>query len=95
MAHPHSAGYAGTSSPLRTSVQPLLCFLRASELPSAASTLPSVEAPTFVRFLTFIYWVLSLSYFDISLSAIFYISMSPFSLHKLMRSLILSFIYPS
>ena len=30
--------------------------------PSAASTLPSVEAPTFVRFLTFLYWVLSLSY---------------------------------
>ena len=39
-------------------------FLRASVLSSAASTLPSVEAPSFVRFLTFLYWVLSLSYFS-------------------------------
>ena len=28
------------------------------------STLPSVEAPMFVRFLAFLYWVLSLSYFS-------------------------------
>ena len=39
-------------------------FLRASMLSSAASTLPSVEAPTFVLFLIFFYWVLSLSYFS-------------------------------
>ena len=51
------------SSLFRTSVQPLSSFLRASFLPSSASTLPSFEAPTFVRFLTFLYWVLSLSYF--------------------------------
>ena len=55
---------AGTSSLLRTSVQPLSPLLRASVLPSAALTLHSVEAPTFVRFLTFLYWVLSLSYFS-------------------------------
>ena len=47
-------------------------------LPSAASTLPSFEAPTFVRFLTFLYLVLSLSYFHTSLSAIFHTSLSPF-----------------
>ena len=51
-----------TSSMLRTSVLKLSSFLRASVLPSAASTLPSVEAATFVRFLTFLYWVLSHPY---------------------------------
>ena len=52
-----------TSSLLRTSVLPLLSFVRVLVLPSAASTLPPFEARTFVRFLTFLYWVLSLSYF--------------------------------
>ena len=46
---------AGISFLFRTSVLPLLSFLRVSVLPSAASTLPSVEAPTFVRFLNFLY----------------------------------------
>ena len=55
---------AGTSSFLRTSVQPFSSFLRASVLPSTASTLPSFQPPTFVRFLIFLYWVLSLSYFS-------------------------------
>ena len=55
---------AGTSSLYRTSVQPMLSFLRASVLPSAALTLLSVEAPTFVRWLVFLWWVLSLSYFS-------------------------------
>ena len=83
---------AGTSSLLRTSVQPLSCFLRASVLPSAASTLPSVEAPTFVRFLTFLYWVCHFRIFHSSLSAFFHTSLSPFFLNKLMRFLKLSFI---
>ena len=55
---------AGTSSLLRTSVQPLSSFLHASVLPSATSTWPPLEAPMFVGFLTFLYWVLSLSYFS-------------------------------
>ena len=55
---------AGTSSLLRISVQPFSSFLRASVLPSSASTLFSVQPPTFVRFLTFLYWFLSLSYFS-------------------------------
>ena len=42
---------------MRTSEQPFSSFLRASVLPSTASTLPSVQPPTFVRFLTFLYWV--------------------------------------
>ena len=46
---------AGTSSLLRTSLQPLSPFLRASGLPAVAPTLPPVEAPTFVFFLTFLY----------------------------------------
>ena len=53
---------AGTSSRLRTSVKPFWSFLMASVLPAAAATLPSVQPPTFVRFLTFLYWLLSLLY---------------------------------
>ena len=54
----------GTSSLLRTSVQPFSSFQRASVLPPAAATLPSVQPPTFVSFLTFLYWLLSLLYFS-------------------------------
>ena len=71
---------AGISSLLRTSVQPLSSLLRASELPSATSTLLSLELPTFVRFLTFLYWVLSLSYFShFALSCFSYFSVTFFS----------------
>ena len=52
---------AGTSSLLHTSVEPFSTFLRALVLPSTASILPSSQPPTFVRFLSFLYWVLSLS----------------------------------
>ena len=47
----------------RTSVQPFSSFLMASVLPPAAETLPSVQTHTYVRFLTFLYWLLSLLYF--------------------------------
>ena len=53
-----------TSSLLRTSVQQFSSFLRAMVLPPAAATLPSVQPLTFVRFLTFLYWLLSLLYFS-------------------------------
>ena len=46
---------AGTSSLLGATVHPLSSFLRASVLPSAGSTLPCVQPPTFFRFLTFLY----------------------------------------
>ena len=55
---------AGTSSPWRTSVQPFSSFLRTSVLPCTASTLLSVQTPTFGSFLNFLYWVLSNSYFS-------------------------------
>ena len=55
---------AGTSSLLRTSVEPFSSFLRASVLPPAPASLPSDQPPTFVRFLTFLYWLLSLLYFS-------------------------------
>ena len=54
----------GTSSVLRTSMQPLSSFLRAWVLPPAASTLSTAQGPTFVRFLIFLYWVLSILYFS-------------------------------
>ena len=62
--HQYSSSYknAGTSSVLRTSVQPFSSFQRASVLPPAAATLPSVQPPTFGRFLTFLYRLLSLLY---------------------------------
>ena len=75
---------AGTSSLLRTSVQPLSSLLLASVQPHAAATLPSVQPPTFVRFLTSLG---CLSHF-----CIFHTSVSPIFLRKLMRFLILSFI---
>ena len=57
-------------------------------LPSAASTLPSVEAATFVRFLTFltfIYWVLSLSHlFTLRFQPFSYFAVA-FFLYKLVR----------
>ena len=68
----------GTSSLLRISVQPFSSFLRASLVPSTASTLPSFETPAFVGFLTFLYWVLSLFFIHTSLSALFHISLSTF-----------------
>ena len=49
---------------MQTSLQPISSFLRASVLPPAAATLPSVQPPTFVRFLTYLYWLLSLLYFS-------------------------------
>ena len=49
---------------LRTSVQPFWSFLRASVLPRAAATLPSVQPPMLLRFLTFLYWLLSILYFS-------------------------------
>ena len=45
---------AGTSFVLRTSVQPISSSLRASALPSTASASPSVQPPTFFRFVTFL-----------------------------------------
>ena len=45
---------AGASSRLRTSVQSLPSFLPSSVLAPPFSTTPSVEAATFVRFLTFL-----------------------------------------
>ena len=55
---------AGTSPLLRASVLPFSSFLRASVLPPSAATLPCVQPPTFVRFLTFLYCLLSLLYFS-------------------------------
>ena len=49
---------------MRNSVQPGTSFLRASVLPPTADTLPSVQQPTFVRYFTFLYWLLSLLYFS-------------------------------
>ena len=49
---------------LRTSVQQFSSFLLGSVLPPAAATLPAVQPPTFVRFLNFLYWLLSLLYFS-------------------------------
>ena len=53
-------------------------FGRGSVLPSAASTLPSVEAPTFVRFLHFFTGFCHYRIFHTSLSAIIHTSLSPF-----------------
>ena len=82
---------ARTSSLLRTSVQPFSSFLRASELNPAAATFHSVQPPTFIRFLTFLYWVCHFCIFHTSLSSIFHTSLSPFLFYNLMRFLILSF----
>ena len=74
---------AGTSSLWRPSVQP-----------PAAATLPFIQPPTFVRFLTFLYWLLSL-FFHTSLSPIFHSSLSPFFLHNSCAfSYCLSFLLP-
>ena len=66
---------------MRTSVQPFSSFLRASVLPpAAAATVPSVQPPTFVRFLTFLYWLLSLSYFShFALTSLSYFAVNFFS----------------
>ena len=86
---------AGFSSLFRTSVQPLSSFLRDSVLPSSASTLPSVQAPTFVGFLTFLYCSLSLSNFDNSLSSIFILRFTLFSfVNSYAFSYYLSFLLP-
>ena len=45
-------------------MQPFSSLLPASVLPPASANLPSVQPPTFVRFLTFLYWLLSLLYFS-------------------------------
>ena len=84
---------AETFSLLRTSVRPFSSILRASVLPLADASLPSVQPPTFVRFLTFLYSVFChFCIFHTSLSPNFSTSLSPFFLRKLMRFLILSFI---
>ena len=59
-------------------MEPLSSFLRYSLLPSSASTLPSVEAATFVRFLTFFTVFCHFGIFHTSLSGNFHISLSPF-----------------
>ena len=52
--------------------------------PPAAWSLPSVEAPSFVRFLTYLYCVLSLSYFShFAVSYFSYSAVTFFFLHKL------------
>ena len=85
----------GTSSVLRTSMQPLSSFLRASLVPSTASTLTSVQSPTIVRFLTFLYWVLSLSYFSHFVVNSFHTSLSPFFfMNSCAFSYYLSFLLP-
>ena len=63
-------------------MHPLSSFLRSTVLPFFASTFPSVEAPTFVRFLTFAYWVLSLSYFSHFAVSYFSYFAVTFFLHK-------------
>ena len=83
---------AGISSLLRTSAQRFLSFVRASVLPPAAANLPSVQPATFVRFLSFLYWLLSLLYFsNFAVTYFSYLAVT-FFLHKLMRYLIVSFI---
>ena len=81
---------AGTSSLWCTSVQPISCFLRASVLHPTSSTLPPVQPPRFVGFLTFLYWVLSLSFFShfvvtyfsyIAVTFFFFINSWVFSCH--------------
>ena len=54
-------------------MQPFSSLLRASVLPPAAATLPSVQPPTFVRFLTFLYWLLSIVYFSLFAVTYFFI----------------------
>ena len=58
---------------LRTSVEPFSSLVRPSVLPPAAETLSSVQPPTFVRFLTFLYWLLSLLNFSQFAVAYFFI----------------------
>ena len=73
---------AGTSL-LCTFAQPFSSFLRASMLPCTASTLPSVQPPTFVRFLTFPNWFFSTLrchlIFILSSHHFFFINSSAFS----------------
>ena len=83
---------AGTSSLLRTSMQPFSSSRRASVLPLAAATLHSVQPPTFVRFLNLLYYLLSLSYFSHYAVAYFSNLAVTFFLHKHMRFLIVSFV---
>ena len=84
----------GTSSVLRTSVQPFSSFLRASVLSPAAASLASVQPQTFVRFLTFFHWLLSLLYLSHFAVTYFSYLAVTFSLHKLMRYLsVLHFSY--
>ena len=64
-------------------------------LPPSAATFPSFQPPTFVRFLTFLYWLLSLLYFHTSLSPIFHTSLSPFFfINSCAFSYCLSFLLP-
>ena len=88
---------AGISSVLRTSVQPFSSFLRSSVLSPSAATSHSVQPPTFVRFLTFLHWLLSLLYF--SQFAVTYFSYFAgtyfFSINSCAFSYCLSFLLPN
>ena len=80
---------------LRTSVQQFSSSLLASVLPPSAKTLPSVQPSLFVRFLTFLHWLLSLCIFHTSLSLIFHTSLSPFFfINSCAVSYCLSFLLP-
>ena len=81
---------------LRFSVQWFSSILRASVLPPPATTLSSGQAPTFLRCLTFLYWVLSLFFnFHTSLSPIFLTSYSPFLfINSCASSYCLSYLLP-
>ena len=80
---------------MQTSLKPISSFLRAPVLPDAAATLPSVQPPTFFRFLTFLHWILSLLYFHTPLSLIFHTSLSPFFfINSCAFSYCLSFLLP-
>ena len=96
--HQYFSSYisAETSSLCRTSLQRLCSFWRAFVPPSAAWTLPFVGALTFVRFLTFLYWVLSLSYFShFAVSYISYFAVTIFLFkNSCAFSYYLSFILP-
>ena len=81
---------------LRTSVQPFSSFPLAWVLPPAAAALPFVQPPTFVRFLTFLYWLLSLfcfSHFAVIYFAFFAVSFF-FFINSCAFSYCLSFFLP-
>ena len=70
---------AVTFSLLATSMQPFSSSLRASMLPSTASTLPSVQPPTFVRFLFFYCFFVTFVFFILRCHLLFFITSCAFS----------------